>query len=177
MLHLRYSAGLRISSNFRLYQSCEYTRALNARVLHKVLNKHVKIDCWQYYEYALDSEYARVLNMLGCNTVPNKILHIWQGSEYALSSEYASFTQGSVENGPSYPFQVLRNLFFKDLRCLEYLEFWIYVPRFWMYQRSKYVIPTKGSEQNTSSFTWKGSFTKRYTIDAWQLSEYLSGFE
>ena len=33
------------------------------------------IDLWQYYEYAFDSEYARVLNMLGSHMILNKILH------------------------------------------------------------------------------------------------------
>ena len=60
------------------------------------------IDVWQYYEYTLDSEYAKVLNILGLHLVLNKILHkdIWQGSEYASSSENVSVIQGSVENGP-----------------------------------------------------------------------------
>ena len=59
------------------------------------------IDVWQYYEYTLDSEYARVLNILGLHLVL-KILNkdIWQGSEYASSSENVSVIQGSVENGP-----------------------------------------------------------------------------
>ena len=29
------------------------------------------------------------------------LIDIWQGAKYASSSEYATFTQGSVENGPS----------------------------------------------------------------------------
>ena len=33
------------------------------------------IDVWQYYKYTLDSEYARVLNILGLHLVLNKILH------------------------------------------------------------------------------------------------------
>ena len=35
------------------------------------------IDVWQYseYEYALDSEYATVLNMLRSHRVVNKIFH------------------------------------------------------------------------------------------------------
>ena len=61
------------------------------------------VDVGQYCEYALDSDYVKVLNMLGLHKILNKILYhrISQGSEYALSSEYASVTQGSVENGPS----------------------------------------------------------------------------
>ena len=66
------------------------------------------IDVWQYYEYTFDSEYARVLNMLGSHMILNKILHnrylTGFGLECASSSEYeyASVTQGSIENGPSY---------------------------------------------------------------------------
>ena len=43
--------------------------------LHKFLKKYFMIDVWQYYEYALGSEYARFLNMLGLYMVLNKILH------------------------------------------------------------------------------------------------------
>ena len=32
------------------------------------------IDVRQYYEYALDSKYARVLNILGLHMVLNKVL-------------------------------------------------------------------------------------------------------
>ena len=37
--------------------------------------KYFMIDVWQYSEYALDSEYATVLNMLRLHRVLNKILH------------------------------------------------------------------------------------------------------
>ena len=52
------------------------------------------IGAWQYYEYALGSEYARVLNMLGLHMALNKFstIDIWQGSEYASSSEYTSLS-------------------------------------------------------------------------------------
>ena len=61
------------------------------------------IDVWQYFEYAFDSEYAAVLNMLGSRMILNRIfiIDIWQGLDYASSSEYANVTQGSIENGPS----------------------------------------------------------------------------
>ena len=65
------------------------------------------IDVGQYSEYALDSEYATVLNFLGCYTrlwVTFYIIYIWQGSEYASVSEYTSLTQGSVENSQSFIF-------------------------------------------------------------------------
>ena len=44
------------------------------------------IEVWQYYEYNLESEYVRFLNMLGLHMVLNNI------SEYLSSSEYASVT-------------------------------------------------------------------------------------
>ena len=60
------------------------------------------IDVWYHSEYALDSEYAKVLNMLGLHMILNSILHhIWKGSEYASYSEYATSTQGSAESGLS----------------------------------------------------------------------------
>ena len=49
--------------------------------------------------------------------------------------------------------------------------------RFWMYQDAKYVIITKGSEQNTSSHISQGTSRKRYMIDAWRGFEYSSGSE
>ena len=60
--------------------------------------KYFMIDIWQYYEYALYSKYARVLNMLRLLMVLSKftIIDIWHGSEYAC------VIQGSVQNGPSY---------------------------------------------------------------------------
>ena len=51
--------------------------------LYKVLNKYFTTDVWQYSEYVLDSDYARLLSMLGLYMVLNKfsIMNIWQGSE------------------------------------------------------------------------------------------------
>ena len=43
--------------------------------LHKVLNKYLVIDIWQYSEYVLDSEYATFLIMLRLRKVVNKIFH------------------------------------------------------------------------------------------------------
>ena len=106
------------------------------------------IDIWHYYEYALYSEYARVLNMLRLLMVLSKfsVIDIWHGSEYA------NVIQGSVQNGPSYMFdrdlsipwvismlghkyarvvnmtrlhRVLCKLHFKDSRYFECVEFWI----------------------------------------------------
>ena len=61
------------------------------------------VDVWQYYEFALNSEYVRVLSMLGFHMVLSKILHnrygVSEGPEYVLSSEYVTVTQGSVEKG------------------------------------------------------------------------------
>ena len=65
--------------------------------------KYFMIDVWQYYEYALYSEYVKVLNMLGLRS----IIHVWQNFEYSSGSQYAwvwiykgceygKVTQGSV---------------------------------------------------------------------------------
>ena len=62
------------------------------------------VDVWRYYEYALNSEYAKVLNILELQST----IHIWQSFEYSSGSqyargwickgrEYAKLTQGSVE--------------------------------------------------------------------------------
>ena len=69
--------------------------------------QYLVIRAWQYSEYALESEYAIVLNMLRLDIslwIKFSIIDIWQGSEYALSSEYACVTQGSEENSPLYMF-------------------------------------------------------------------------
>ena len=137
MLDLRYSAGFWIYFDLRIYQSFEYTRFLNMSGLNKVLNKIFRDICltvfwiclefwiyfviyvWQYSEYALNSEYAMVLNMLGLHKVVNKtfhqryligfwmclefwkyqyytgfcrkqpVIHVWQVSEYSFDSQYA----------------------------------------------------------------------------------------
>ena len=43
--------------------------------LRKVLNKIFHDRCLTYYEYALDSKYTGILNMLGLHMVLNRILH------------------------------------------------------------------------------------------------------
>ena len=98
MLHLIYSAGLWICFDFRIYQSCEYTRAMNKSVLYKVLNKIFHDRCltvsWICLGYWICQGYTWFW-------IKFSIKYIWLGSEYASSSEYASVTQDSVENGPS----------------------------------------------------------------------------
>ena len=55
------------------------------------------IDVWRYYKYALDSEYARVLNMQGLHIVLNKILHnryltgFWICLEFWTCQSYVGF--------------------------------------------------------------------------------------
>ena len=69
--------------------------------------QYLVIRAWQYSEYALESEYAIVLNMLRLDIslwIKFSNTDIWQGSEYALSSEYACVTQGSEENSPLHMF-------------------------------------------------------------------------
>ena len=114
--------------------------------------KYFVIDVWQYSEYALDSEYATVLNMLGSHKVVNKIfhhkyltgfwiclefwkyqcytgffrkqpvIHVWQVSEYSLVSQSA---RAWIYQGREYAkvTMVLRKLYFKDSEYFEFLEF------------------------------------------------------
>ena len=130
--------------------------------------KHFMIDVWHYDEYALDSEYARVLNMLSYTWfwIKLHIIDIWQGFKYVWSSEYASAAQGSLENDPSYMFdRVLRIPRIINMLGLEFTRvvnmirlqraqwkhyfkaFWISwvlnMLRFWIYQESKYGKVTK----------------------------------
>ena len=57
MLHVRYLAGFWICFDFKIKQSCEYTRDLNMSGLHtRFWIKYFIIDVWQYYGYALDSK-------------------------------------------------------------------------------------------------------------------------
>ena len=64
------------------------------------------IDVWQYYEYALDPEYAWILNMLELHMALNKLLHnryltgFWTCLQFWIchSSKYAGITQGSWKN-------------------------------------------------------------------------------
>ena len=143
--------------------------------------KYFIIDIWQYYEYPLDSKYARVQNMLGLYTwfwLKFSVIDIWQGSVYDLSSEYVSVTQGFcrkrniiyicqsfeyssdsynarswIYKGYNMPrlHRVLRELYFKDPQ-LFWMSWVLKMLRFWIYQESLYSIVTKGSEWNTSSY-------------------------
>ena len=72
MIHLRCSVGFWICFDFRIYQSWEYIRVLKQARVTQGFEWDV---LWQYSEYALDSEYARVLNMLGLHKILNKIVH------------------------------------------------------------------------------------------------------
>ena len=112
------------------------------------------IDVWQYSEYALDSEYATVLNMLGSQKVVNKIfhhkyltgfwiclefwnyqcytgfcrkqpiIHVWQISKYSLGCQSYRAWIYMVMNMPWLK-MVLHKLYFKDFHYFECLEFWI----------------------------------------------------
>ena len=68
--------------------------------------KYFGIVVWQYFQHALDSKYAMVLNMPGLHKVVNKLFHhrYLTGFWICLSFEKTSVTQGSVENSPSYMF-------------------------------------------------------------------------
>ena len=127
----------------------EYTRVLNilgfwiCQGYTRFWIKYFVIDVWQYSEYALNSEYATVLNMLGSHKVVNKILHhkyltgfwiclqFWkyqcyagfcrkqpvihvsQVSEYSLDSQSYRAWIYMVVNMPRLH-MVLHELYFKD---------------------------------------------------------------
>ena len=127
----------------------EYTRVLNILgfwICHGYTRfwiKYFLIDVWQYSEYALNSEYVTVLNMLGSHKVVNKILHykyltgfwiclqfwkyqccagfcrkqpvihVWQVSEYSLDSQSYRAWIYMVVNMPRLH-MVLHELYFKD---------------------------------------------------------------
>ena len=140
MLHIRYSARFWIWFDFEIYQ----TRIVN------ILGFWIKI--YSVFEYALDSEYAKVLKIYGYTWfwVKFSIIDIWHCSEYASSPDHGSFTHGSVENSLSCMFDrvmsipgvlimlgpedtktvnmsllhmILFKLCFEDSWCFECLEF------------------------------------------------------
>ena len=85
MPDLIYSAGFWMWFDFRISQSCEYTRVLHMSGLYKVLNKIFHDRCLTVFWIS-----------------PG--FWIWQGSKYASSSEYASVNQGFEVSSPSYMF-------------------------------------------------------------------------
>ena len=135
--------------------------------------KYFVIDVWQYSEYALDSEYATVLNMLGSHKVVNKIfhykyltgfricfefwkyqcytgfcrkqpvIHVWQVSEHSLGSQSV---RAWIYKGCEYAKVTHGSAKTVFKRFSVFWMSWVLnVLRFWMYQESKYAIP-KGSE-------------------------------
>ena len=139
------------------------------------------IDVWQYSEYALDSEYATTLNILGSHKVVNKIfhhkyltgfwiclefwkyqcytvfckkqpvIHVWQVFEYSLGSQSYRAWIYMVVN-MSRLHIVLHQLYFKDSHYFQCLEFWIC---------EGYTRLLKNS----------------FIIDAWQDTKYFSDSE
>ena len=136
----------------------EYTRVLNILdfwICHGYTRfwiKYFVIDVWQYSEYALDSEYATVLNMLGLHQVVNKIFHHRYLTGFWICENTSVAQNSSVESSPSYMFDrflsipwslimpgleytrvvtmprlhmFLCKLYFKDSQYFECLEFWI----------------------------------------------------
>ena len=137
--------------------------------------KYYVIDVWQYSEYALGSEYATVLNMLGSHKIGNNIFHhkyltgfwicfeFWKYQCYTEFSRKASHTcltgfwvlniQGleykRVMNMPRLH-TVLPKLYFKNFQILNVLIS-EYAKVSNVSGVSKYAI-IKGSEWNTSSY-------------------------
>ena len=69
----------------------ENIRVLNMSYICRLSYKYVTyfmIDVWQYSEYAFDSEYARVPNVLGLHKILNKILHHRYFTELSLCLEF-----------------------------------------------------------------------------------------
>ena len=112
------------------------------------------LDIRQDSEYALSSEYTRVLNILGfwiCQgytrfRVKYFVIDVWQYSEYALDSEYAMVLSilGSHK-------AVNKIFHYKYLT-----GFWIYL-EFWKYR------------------CYTGFCRKQPVIHVWQVSEYSLG--
>ena len=174
MSNLRHTAEFWICFDFRIYQSSEYTSVLNMSGFTRFWIKYFVIDVWQYSEYALDSEYATVLNMLGSHKVVNKIFHHKYLTGFWICLEFWKY-----QCYPSYMFDRFLSIpWALNLVGLKYTWSWICqgsawfcIPcilkiltlfwmswvlnmlRFWMYQESKYAIPN-GPEQNTSSYTF-----------------------
>ena len=139
MIHLRYSTGFWICFDFRIYQSWEYIRVLKCARVTQGFDWDVS---WQHSEYALDSEYARVLNMLAyLHKILNKILHhryfigIWICFELWIcqcyiglyrkrqqESKYDKVAKGSEKNASSHIFDRGLNI----PRFQNMSGFWIY---------------------------------------------------
>ena len=68
--------------------------------------KYFMINVWQYFEYALDSEYAKVLKIYGYTWFWIKffIRDLWHCFEYDSSSDHGGVTLGSVEISSSCMF-------------------------------------------------------------------------
>ena len=99
LLHLRYSTTeFWICFDFRIYHSSEYTKGSEyIRVTQGFNKKYFLIDFWQYSEYALNSEYDTVLNILGLHTIVTKISHhryltgFWICVEFWIYQCYTGF--------------------------------------------------------------------------------------
>ena len=173
MLHLRYSAALWISWDFRIYQSYEYTRVLNMSGLRKVLNKIFHDRClavlWICIVFWMCQgfKYARITVHHTCLTE----FWVFLGSSVCWGLNIQGLWIWQCYTG----FCV--NCILKIQGILNVLSSEYPESRFWMYLESKYVIVTKGAEWSASSCTCQGSLRKHYIKDAWQGSEYSSGFE
>ena len=92
------------------------------------------IDVWQYYECAFDSEYTRVLNMLGSQMILNKILHNRYLAGFGICLEF----------------------WIIQLHHRSLTGFWIFL-RFWIYQDSKYAKVTQDCWQMLHIDAWQDS--------------------
>ena len=92
------------------------------------------IDVWQYYECAFDSEYTRVLNMLGSQMILNKILHNRYLAGFGICLEF----------------------WIIQLHHRSLTGFWIFL-RFWIYQDSKYARLHKFLKKCCNIVAWQDS--------------------
>ena len=124
MLHLRYSAGFLICFDFRIYQSSEYSKFWICQGYTRFWIKYFLIEVWQYSEYALDSEYVKVLNPL-LHKAASKIFNhnyltgFWICLEFWIYHFYTRFCRKQ----PGYTFdRFLSILWALNMLGFEYMQ-------------------------------------------------------
>ena len=128
MIHLRYLTGFWICFDFRIYQIWEYIRVLKCARVTQGFEWDVS---WQHSEYALDPEYARVLNMLGLRKILNKILHhrffieLWICFELWICQCYIGLYRNRQQE-PKYDMIKLQKVLNKMLHRTYLKGIWIY---------------------------------------------------
>ena len=114
--------------------------------------KRFIIDILKYSEYALGSEYARVLNMVGLHIVLNKILHYRYLTGFWIFLDYRICYGLNIQG-----LWICEGYTGFCVNCIRKTHVFFYIfcsecAKVWMYQESKYDIVTKGSYWNTPSY-------------------------